>query len=358
MRRRQWPPIVVLATLAGCFGLIGCRNEADPPTSKEDAAAASSGSEAAVDREAIETALAAANDYLNRLDLSEAEIILEKLIERAPREVRAHELMGQVLSLKADQALRGGDVDAAGAVRGQAYEHYRQACQIEPDSAGLQQSAGVMAMAAGRIDAALAHFTEAAHLDGANPQHPLYAAQILIQQKRYAEATDSLDRVLALDPDEPLAHASLAMIALEENRFEPSLAHIAQARQIAPGDLRFRVQEAKIHRRAGDPSRALELLTGLPAAERADGGITVEIAAAYTDLGEHEKAAEAWAHRYRQRPTDRLAYLAAVRAGEAYLRAGRRGAAELWLEQALIAGGGAGGGAPEVRALQAALEGG
>ena len=105
MRAQQWPQIVVLATLAGCFGLIGCRNEVDSPTSKEDAAAVSSGSEVGVDREAIETALAAANEYLNGLDLPQAEIILEKLIERAPREVRARELMGQVLSLKADQAL-------------------------------------------------------------------------------------------------------------------------------------------------------------------------------------------------------------------------------------------------------------
>lgn len=355
MRAPRLRQLVLSAALAACFGLIGCRNEADSPAGADGAAAPAPQTAAArIDRDAIEAALAAADEYLTSQNLIEAEMILEELIERAPREVAARELMGQVLIIKASVAQQRGDDEAAASARREAYEHYRAAVAVEAASAGLHQSAGVIAMAAGEIDAALGHFNEAARLDGANPQHPLYAAQILIQQKRFDEARRSLRRVIELDADEPLAHASLAMIALGEGDFEEALGRIDRARRLAPADLRFRVQEAKIHRRSGDGQRALELLTALPAAEQADAGVTFEIAAAWGDLGEHEKAAEAWAHRYRERPTDRLAYLAAVEAGEAYLRAGRRAAAELWLEQARVAGGDA----PEIRALERTLAGG
>jgi tetratricopeptide (TPR) repeat protein len=355
MRAAWFRHILVSAALVGCFGLFACRNEADSPAKADGAAALEPPPAAArIDGDAIEAALAAATEYLNSQNLVEAELILEELIERAPREVPARELMGQVLIMKATQAQRSGNDEAAASIRSEAYEHYRAAVAVEAGSAGLQQSAGVIALAAGEIDAALGHFIEAGRLDGANPQHPLYAAQILIQQKRFDAAKQSLRRVIELDADEPLAHASLAMIAVEEGDFDEALGRIDRARRLAPADLRFRVQEAKIHRRSGDRQRALELLTALSAEERADAGVTVEIAAAWSDLGEDEKAAEAWAHSYRQRPTDRLAYLAAVRAGEAYLRAGRRAAAELWLEQARIAGGNA----PEIRALARALAGG
>ncbi|MDY7110450.1 MAG: tetratricopeptide repeat protein [Planctomycetota bacterium] len=306
-----------------------------------------------MDRDAIEAALTAANEYLNSRNLVEAELILDKLIERAPREVRARELMSQVLIIKATQAQRRGDEEAAETARREAYEHYQAAVEVEPESAGLRHSAAMMALAAGETDAALDQFREAGRLDPTNPQHPLYEAQILIQEKRFEEAKRSLRRVIELDADEPLAHASLAMIALEEGDFEEALGRISRARRLVPDDLRFRVQEARIHRRHGDVRRALELLTALSDAQRADPGVTAELAAAYEQQGRHERAAEAWAHRYRQRPTDPRAYLAAVRAGEAFLRAGRRGAAELWLEQARVSGGNA----PEIRALQRALAG-
>jgi tetratricopeptide (TPR) repeat protein len=355
MRAQRLGQIVVSAALAGCFGLFGCRNEADSPPAGDDAAkSAPPPARAEIGREAIEAALAAANEYVNSQNLVEAELILEELIEKAPRDVRARELMGQVLIIKATQAQRRGDEAAAEAARREACEHYEAAVEIEPDSAGLRHSTAMVALAAGDDEAALTQFEEAGRLDPTNPQHPLYAAQILIQQQRFDAARERLRRVIELDADEPLAHASLAMIALEEGDFEEALGRIGRARRLAPDDLRFRVQEARIHRRRGDVQRSLQLLTALSDAQRAEPGVTFELAAAYDELGEQEKAAEAWAHRYRQRPTDPQAYIAAVRAGEAYLRAGHRAAAELWLEQARIAGGNA----PEIRELERALAGG
>jgi len=346
MTRRRLLIITALVSVSASIGPAGCSKSADPGDGDETTSTPHHSGPTrpladppTVGPEAIQAALSAADDYLNSNQLAKAEVILARLIERAPGEIRARELMGQVLLGKAAAADRRRDPAGAAAARAAAYEQYRVVVAIEPDSAGLQQSAGVLAMTAGRPDDALAHFREAGNLDPANPQHPLYCAQVLIQQKQLDAAAADLARVLALDADEPLAHASLAVIARERGRLDEALAHIREAREIAAGDLRFRVQEARILREAGAPRQTLALLMPLSADDRADPGVCFEIAAARIDLGEPAKAGDAWAHRYQWREKEPTAHLAAVRAGEAYLAAGRRDDARFWLEQARLSGG-------------------
>lgn len=302
--------------------------------------------------EKIESALAAAEEYLRADDVAKAQAILLRLIERAPREVRARELYGQTLTLAAMQAERRKDsASAARALRRQAYDQYKAALELDPKSAGLHQSAGLMAMGAGEDQAALSHFQDAAELEPDNPQYPLFAAQLLIKRKDLDAARLALRRVLTLDPDEAVAHASLAMIALELNEFDEAFEHIAEARRIQPDDLGFRAQQARIHRRTGNPHRALELLVGLSDQERAQEVAAYEIAASYEVLGEHVLSAQAWRHCFRINPTGAKAWLAAVRAGEALLKAGQREQASAWLQQAQLAAPDA----PEVKALEQAL---
>ena len=50
-----------------------------------------------VDAQTIDTSLGAAERYLNADDTASADAILRRLIEKAPREYRAHELYGRVL---------------------------------------------------------------------------------------------------------------------------------------------------------------------------------------------------------------------------------------------------------------------
>jgi tetratricopeptide (TPR) repeat protein len=331
-----------------CLGLYGCGNEPDSPSHGEGGAIAPA---PAVSAANIEQALAAADDYLNREELAKAEAILSVLIERAPRELRARELMGQVLTAKATEADQRGDEETAAAARRDAWAHYRVAVELDPDSAGLQHSTAMIALAAGASDAALEHFRAAGRLDPTNPQHPLYEAQLLIQRQDYVVASEAVDRVLALDPDEPFAHASRAIIAMEEGRLSEAVHHITEARRISPSELGFRVQHARIHRRLGDPRSAVELLAPLTDLERADEGVTNELAAAYGDLGEHAKAAAAWAHRYASQPESRRMYLSAVRAGESLVMASRLEEARQWLAEAERLAPSA----PEVEALRRAL---
>jgi len=351
MRNRKW----VLLTLALAAGaLSSCRKPAHPSNAAASRAAADPpGVQPDITNEKIEQSLTAAQEYIQSEDPIKAQAILITLIQRAPREVRARELYGQTFTLLALQTQRRGNAQAEQQFRDRAYEQYQAAVELDPNSAGLQQSAGMMALAAGNTGAALGHFQTAGKLDPKSPQHPLYEAQVLIQAKRYDEARACLERVLALDPDEAIAHASLAIISLDQGQYDEALKHIAEARRIQPDDLGLRAQQAKIYRRKGDPQKALQLLIGLSTGDRATDLIAFEIAASYDQLGQPMNAARAWQHCFEVSQTNPKAWLAAVHIGEYLLKAGERDQASVWLQQAKFAAPNA----PEVKALESAITG-
>ena len=300
----------------------------------------------AVSAEAIDASLAAADHYLAGGDTTSAETILVKLIAKAPRDYRAHELYGRTVYL--DVAIAGGATDPAKAkTRAQrlelAHDHYRiavvsatEAGVADATLSGLHQSAGEIAGAAGRRDAALGHFRDAGRLDPTNPKHPLYEAQILVQLQRPREARQALERVLALDPDESFAHATLAMMALDRTDCETAIARIEVARRIDPDSLAIRIQEARIRRGCNQPRRALELLVGLAASLRAQETVTEQIAECYRRLDQPIKAAEAWEHRFLTHPHDPTAWRAAVGAARARLAGGDLEGARWWGRQASL----------------------
>jgi tetratricopeptide (TPR) repeat protein len=310
-----------------------------------------------VDAAATDTALVAAEQYLDGKDPASAEMILLKLMEQAPGDHRVHELYGRVLYLKGLEAGLGGDDRAAAAMYEQAYGHYRTAVEAAAGQdplvlAGLNQSAGEIASAAGFTERGAEHFRAAGRLDPTAAKHPLYEAQMLIQLKRPAEARLALERVLALDPDEVYAHASLAAAAVQEQDTVSALEHIQEARRIDPDNLGIRLQEARIRRLCGQPRRGLELLLATDEDLRAREPFTREIAACYATLGEPAKAAEAWERCFRRHPDRPGAWRAAVEAATARLEAGQRQEALQWYRQARLAAPDA----AEVEALGQALQ--
>ena len=132
------PIIVRAACLAIAIGGPGCDRKSDSPGTTTAASPPPTA-------QAIEASLVAAESYFNARDLVSAETILVKLIERAPREHRAHELYGGVLYVKGLEARqRGAEADD---LFRQASRHYEIAVEAAADleplvSAGLHQSAG------------------------------------------------------------------------------------------------------------------------------------------------------------------------------------------------------------------------
>jgi tetratricopeptide (TPR) repeat protein len=344
---------LVASAIAGCGGGSStpqASNSAESPAAADSTIVPEPA--VAIDSQKIEQSLSAAHEYITSQELAKAQVILLKLIEKAPREVRAYELLGQVFNFQSVEASRRGDSAAAADLRVKAFEQYQKAVQIDPKSAGLQQSAGVMAMAAARTDDALTHFVQAATLDPRNPQYSLFAAQLLIQRRRFDEAKTYLERVLAVDPDESVAHASLAVIAMETGDFDRAIVHAREARRIDPANVDVRVQEAKVLRRAGRPREALEVLVGLSANERAQEAVAYEISASYEDMKEYLNAARAWEHCVKVNPLSDKAWQYQTLAASLLLTAGEREQAWMWLQQAKLAAPNA----PEVKELEAAFK--
>jgi Tfp pilus assembly protein PilF len=260
--------------LIAAFFAAGCDGGRAPAGAAPDSVAAP-----AAGAEAIDTALSAAEQYLGQGDLASAGAIADRLLERAPQDWRCAELKARVLLAT---ALSSGDRPAAYHA---AADAYRTAVALHPSSAGLRQAAGSAAAMARRPDEALEHYLAAMALDPANPQYPLFAAQVLIERRDFDAASTLLQRVLALDADEPLALASAATIAFERGDAAGALALMDEARRISPEHLGLRLAHARLLRRSGSPKLGLELLAGLAPEDRRNPGVAAEIAACTQSLG-------------------------------------------------------------------------
>ncbi len=353
-RRRRRPIAAGLSALTAI-----CCAACEQKTPASPTAASSNTAESTIAPGAIDASLEAAEHYLTAGNSANAESIIVSLLAKVPQDHRAHELYGRVLYLRSFEASTGGDEAAAARHVADAYEQYRlsvagaETADGDPHMlAGLNQSAGEIASAAGQPDAALVHFRESGRLDPGAAKAPLYEAQILIQLGRSDEARQALQRVLQLDPDEPYAHASLAALAMRAADREAAVVHITEARRVDPRNLSFRLQEARIRRESGDPRTALELLVALDAGTRVEEAVTAEIAACYTSLDLPAKAAEAWEQRYRANTRHPTAWRAAVRAANARIKAGERDRAVFLYHRAVLLAPDK----PEVRALGKALQ--
>jgi len=302
-RGRHFLLSLVITILAGCGD--------DLP---EGPAVASE--QARISQDRIDASLAAAERYFDNGENEKAETIVLALLKREPDQPRAHELMASILIARADGFTQRGDSEAAADAFAGAYEHYAALLAKTAPSAGLEQSAGRVALAADLTELALTHFRKAAELDPADPSNPLLEANLLLQLDRISEARAAIDRAVKLDPEEPYALATLAMVLAKQGHATEALERIAEARELAgPADkLGIRVVEARLHRQNGDPDRALTLLLPLSERERGEQAVASEIAASSIALGQFRQAIDAWAHRYRFTEDWRAALAAAEHA--------------------------------------------
>jgi len=320
--------LLALITLPVLIGCDGGEMAATPEPERTPKA------ESTVGAGAIEASLDAAEQYFASADLPRARAILLRLIDRAPNEPRARELFAQTLLAEASEKREQGRQRASRQLMQEAYEHYRHATELRPADAGLHQSAGEVAQAAELFEMALQHFERADEINPGETKHGFFAAQVLLLQGKADRAETRLNRVLELSPDEPLVYASLANLYVERGEYEAALDWIREARRIDPRELSFRVIEAGIHRRSGDPRTAAELLMPLPAAERSRPMVADELGRSLEEIDEVEAAGEVWTLVFSANEHHEEAWRWAVHAGRARLAEGRRERARQWLREA------------------------
>lgn len=332
MRSRLLLLIGVMVALRCAIGLVVYA--AVGPSGGDVADGTANGGSQDVRPDAVDAALRAAEQYVAAREFGNAEVILATLIERAPEDVRGREMLARVWLARAAEALGRGDAPEAERGYREAYRQYAAAAGFSPEPAGLHQNAAELALMLGEPERAVPHLIDAEAREPDNPKHALYLGLALAGLDRLDEATAAFQRVLAIDPEQPVALTSLASIAVEQGRLDEALERITLARTIDPEDLAIRLQHARILRHRGDARQGLELLVGLPEDQKTTEAVTAELAACFGALGDHGAAARLWERYSEEHPESPRAWHALVQAGQAHLDAGDLPAARMALMRA------------------------
>lgn len=316
--RARWAPIAGLGLAAilvvggGAWAVRSIVGGAGTPTTPSEEPALAS----------VQSVLDAARAYLSHDKPGSAEAILRAAANKFPADQGVRLLYGECL-------MHLGKLD-------EAYAEYEQGIFIGPDHPEYRHAAGTIAAQIGRLDDAELHYRAAQQLQPTNPKFPLYLAQVQRRLGRVDEARASLALATKLDPSLAIAWASLAAIALDDNKLQMAQQYIARSRELEPERLEWRVVEAKILRRDNRPADAAALLSAVPEAERAtDAGVLAELAASLGMLARAGEAAELYIKAFAAQPQQvEFAYQAAVWLD----RAGQRGRAALYAQQAAAKG--------------------
>lgn len=270
----------------------------------------------------IQEILDAARAHLDQDKAPAAEIILTAALERLPDNQSLHLLLGECL-LQQDRLE-------------ESYDHYTRGIFIGPDHPEYRFVAGTIASKLNRLEDSETHYKVAQSMAPSNPKFPLYLAQIQRKMGKVDDARASLVIATKLDETLSVAWATLAAIALDENRTEMAKQYIARARALEPDRPDFRVIEAKVLRRGNEPRRAADLLLELPEAERIrDAGVLLELSLCHGMLGEPGEAAKMYIAAVGANPDDpELAYQAAIWLD----RDNQRGRAETYAQHAAAKG--------------------
>ena len=226
----------------------------------------------------VKEILDSARAYMDQDKAPAAEVILRAAVERVPESQSLRLLLGECL-LQQDRME-------------EAYEEYAQGIFIGPDHPEYRFAAGTIASQLGRLEDAEAHYLKAQSMERSNPKFPLYAAQVQRKMGKVDDARANLVLATNLDENLSLAWATLAAIALDENKLEMGAQYIERARRIDPDRADLRVIEAKILRRGNEPEKAASVLEAIPEADRVrDAGVLLELSLCYGMLGRAGDAA-------------------------------------------------------------------
>lgn len=172
------------------------------------------------------------------------------------------------------------------------YPAYEAALTIGPESAALQAEAATVANAAGLLDRSIEHYSRAKQLDPKNALHPLYLGMVQIKAGKDTDAMVSLLTATVLNPELAPAWGVMGELELRANHLDLALQHLEKARKLEPTSLKWRLAEAKVHKRQNEPAKALDLLVNLPEAQRYNADVIPVIADALAMLKQPQRRTE------------------------------------------------------------------
>jgi len=251
--------VVVLAAGIGGVVLVSSPGATGSGESKRGEGEPGAGGVGAADPVDVAAVLESARVYMKNRETAKAQAVLRSAVSQHPGEHRLREALADVL-LQADD-------------REGAFEQYAWVVENGSESAEAAFAAGSLAAVLGETGRAAAYHARAASLDPANADYPVHLARAQIELGRIEEAKVNLARAAVLDEGRGVVWGMLGELALRENKLEMAAQHVAKARRLEPGVVAWRVLEARVLKRRGEPERALLLLQGLAGDDRHQGPV-------------------------------------------------------------------------------------
>lgn len=252
-----------------------------------------------VDLASASAVLKAARTYIGNQELGKAEAVLRAALQDRPEDAVVRTMLGDVL-------LQSEDNEGAMA-------QYAAVADRVDASGGVLFKAGSLAAELGEGERALGYLKRAGEADPGNAEIPSFAAGVQIEMGLIEDAKVSLARAALLDEARGVVWGMFAEIALRENKLDMATQHVVKARRFEPNVIAWRVLEARIMRRLGEPEKGIMLLDGIEEPDRFEPVVIGEMAACLGMVGRSEDAMRIYEVAVRERPTEpELWYQAAL----------------------------------------------
>ena len=326
MRRRHCSMIPVTSVASAfvcCVLLSSCDRPEDQPVSESSALS-----------ESGELQLERAEQFLGAGQTDEVLHIATELTTSASGDWRSHELLARAHMQRALTLQHEGLIELSSASLGKAVDGYARALPLADGIGGLYRSAADAAHMHGQTELAIAWYEQAIEIDPDDPRSPLRLAQVIFESHP-DEARALLNRVVQLNTSIPEAYASLSLLDATQGDIASARSHMKHAVAMATDVAAIRIVQARMHRMLGEPQRGAEILLALPPADRAMESTTTELARCWGDVGQHARAADAWAACYHSLAHRSDAWRFALEAAKSSLRAGNKPRAASFLDQAV-----------------------
>lgn len=153
----------------------------------------------------------------------DAGAVYKKLLAENPRQPGVHFRLGRILLSRPDPPPD---------VAEQAKKEFQQELGIDPSNAAAEYVLGELSRQAQQWDDAIVHFTRAGKLDAGFADAFLGLGTALVSAGRYAEAVPPLEQAVKLQPQNPIAHFTLANALNRSGKKEEAQREFAVHRQL------------------------------------------------------------------------------------------------------------------------------
>jgi tetratricopeptide (TPR) repeat protein len=149
---------------------------------------------------------------------------------------------------------------------------------------------GHVLVALGRNREAMIAAQIAQDMDPTSPVVGLFLGSALFHDGQFDAAIQQYQHVLHMQPDHALAHRGLGLAYEQTGDLLPAIAHLRIAAGGHPNDASMQAALAYAHARAGERGKAETLLKGMGQGENRQNVSSIDAAAAFTALDDHDTA--------------------------------------------------------------------